>query len=172
MVLIQDNGDHQAFAELYDRYANRLNAFFYRMLWGDGELSQDCVHDVFAKIIQKPERFNPDYDFEPWLFKVAANMCKNIYRKRAFEKAYKEHERNTSSGTEELDDEATDTIVLTDAIHSLLDTMGEERKLIFLLRYQQELSIKELSEMLEVSEGTIKSRLFYTREKIRKTLNY
>ncbi|MEM6831454.1 MAG: RNA polymerase sigma factor [Bacteroidota bacterium] len=170
MVLVKRR-DHHAFSTLYKRYANRLNAFFFRMLWSDRELSEDFVHDLFARIISKPELYNEAYEVKPWLFRIAANMCKNAYRKRRLEEAFRAanewEEASASPGMEKMDE-----VILTDQIYAVLDGMEEERKTLFLLRYQQELSIEAISKMLKLSEGTVKSRLFYTREKIKATLKY
>lgn len=170
MVLVQRR-DHQAFSILYNRYADRLNAFFFRMLWANRAMAEDFVHDLFSKIINKPELYNSQYQVKPWLFRIASNMCKNAYRKRDFEEAYREH-HGLEESYEESYDSDMDHVVLTDQIHALLDQMEEERKMIFLLRYQQELPIQTIAEMLDLSEGTIKSRLFYTKEKLRTSLNY
>ena len=170
MVLVKRR-DHQAFSILYNRYADRLNAFFFRMLWADREMSEDFVHDLFSKVINKPELYDEAYEVKPWLFRIAANMCKNAYRKRSFEQAYQSAHLQEEV-FEARSEEKVDELILTDQIHDLLDKMDEERKAIFLLRYQQELTIDVIAEMLEISEGTVKSRLFYTREKIRATLKY
>ncbi|WP_420317061.1 RNA polymerase sigma factor [Ekhidna sp.] len=170
MVLIKKR-DNQAFSILYSRYADRLCAFFYRMLWADREMAEDFVHDLFSKIINKPDQYNEAYPLKPWLFRIASNMCKNAYRKKNFENAYREMYQEETS-YEESHDLSLDEVVLTDQVHELLDQMEEERKLIFLLRYQQELPIQTIAEMLDISEGTIKSRLFYTREKIKTSLKY
>ncbi len=170
MILLQSKGDHRAFTVLYDRYGKRLNAFFFRMLWQDDELAQDHVQELFTKIIQRPELYDSQYDFEPWIFQVAANMCKNAYRKKSFQEAY-EHtvEMEVSRPTVE---EELDNIVLTNQIHSILDAMEEDRRMIFLMRYQQDLSIADIAKVLDLPHGTIKSKLHYTRERIRKSLNY
>jgi len=170
MVLVKSK-NHQAFSIIYKRYADRLNAFFFRMLWADREMSEDFVHDLFSKIINKPDLYDENYMVKPWLFRIAANMCKNAYRKRDFEVAFREQH-----GLEDVfyarHDEKLDEVILTDQVHQLLDKMEEERKMVFLLRYQQELPIETIASMLEISEGTVKSRLYYTREKLRATLKY
>lgn len=170
MVLVKSK-NHQAFSVLYKRYADRLNAFFFRMLWADREMSEDYVHDLFSKIISKPELYDSSYPFKPWLFRIAANMCKNAYRKRDFEQAFREN-NNLEEVYETRSEERMDEVILTDQVHQLLDKMDEKRKIIFLLRYQQELPIETIAGMLELSEGTVKSRLFYIREKLRATLKY
>ncbi len=169
MVLVQRK-DHRAFSELYDRYSSRLNAFFFRMLWSDSEMARDYVQELFTKLIHKPELFDAAYDFEPWVFRIASNMCKNAYRKAAFEQAHREEQQKIGPSHAKLDIGSMDTLAMTNQIHLMLDKMDEDRRTIFLLRYQQDLSIKEIAEMMAISEGTVKSKLFYTREKIKKSL--
>jgi len=162
MALLQ-RGDHRAFAHLYDRYAPRLKAFFVRMLWADQELAEDQVHDLFAKIIDRPELFKEGYLFKSWVFQVASNMCKNAYRKRAFEQAY--HAQLTRDGIgfasveKQLDEEIQMTLLV-----SALEKMDEDLMALFLLRYQQDLSTAELARIFDVPEGTIKSRLYQVRK--------
>ena len=170
MILVKDK-NHQAFSILYKRYADRLNAFFYRMLWSDREMSEDFVHDLFSKIIKNPGLYDSSYQVKPWLFRIAANMCKNAYRKRDFERAYQE-QHQVDDVFNQRSEEKIDEVFLTDQVHQMLDEMDDERKMIFLLRYQQELPIDTIASMLNMSAGTIKSRLFYTREKLKAMLKY
>ncbi|UZR96108.1 RNA polymerase sigma factor [Chondrinema litorale] len=164
MQLVQQ-GDSQAFSIIYDRYAHRIKAFFYRMLWADDAKAEDYVHDLFARIIERPELYQSGYPLLPWLFRIASNMCKNAYRKRQFEVEYlqqiEKNKMQLSAVEQKMDEE-----ILLDKLHQVLKKLGEDKQELFLLRYQQQLSTKELASIYVTSEGTIKSRLFY----IRKTL--
>ena len=168
MVLVKRK-NHQAFSILYQRYADRLNAFFFRMLWSDREMSEDYVHDLFSKVINKPELYDESYKVKPWLFQIATNMCKNAYRKRAFEVAFR-GQHTVEEGYQARSEEKVNEVILTDQVHQLLDKMEEERKMLFLLRYQQELPIETIAAMMELSEGTVKSRLFYTRREAKSNI--
>jgi len=162
MILIQD-GDHRAFENLYERYAHRLNGFFYKMLWSDREMAEDKVHDLFTRIIDRPELYKLDYDVKPWLFRIASNMCKNAYRKRSFENGYREQleeEKIFISPIERKIDENIQSGMLNEA----LDKLDEDRRTMFLLRYQQDLSLKEIAAIFDLPEGTIKSRIFYIKK--------
>jgi RNA polymerase sigma-70 factor (ECF subfamily) len=162
MILIQD-GDHRAFESLYERYANRLNGFFRKMLWSDQEMAEDNVHDLFTRIINRPELYKQGYDVKPWLFRIASNMCKNAYRKRGFEDAYRqqleEYQITIPSVERKIDEE-----IQTEMLHKALDQLDEDRRTIFLLRYQQDLSLKEIATIFDLPEGTIKSRIFYIKK--------
>ena len=168
MVLVK-KGDHRAFSVLYDRYSGRMKAFFLRMLWQEEELAEDQVHDLFAKLIERPELFKEGFAFEPWIFRIAINMCKNMYRKRQFEQEYLSHLK--SEGIElSTVDQKLDMEVKKDALARALELLDEERKELFLLRYQQEMSIKDLAVHFDTSEGTIKSRLFYIKKSLTEVL--
>ena len=138
------------------------------MLWQDEEKAQDFMQDLFTKIVEKPKSFDIKRNFKTWMFSVANNMCKNEYRKQAVRK-------NTSYNLDESY-QIKDTAM--NAMDSLQDTqfsekltvelakLDEKQKSTFVMRYFQDLSIKEIAETLECSEGTIKSRLFYTLKKL------
>ena len=75
-------GNTAAFELLYDRYSNRMHAFFRRMLGNDSELANDFLQELFMKIIEKPKAFDVERRFSTWIYTVASNMCKNEYRRR------------------------------------------------------------------------------------------
>ena len=170
MVLVQ-NGDHRAFSVIYDRYAGRIKAFFLRMLWQEEALAEDQVHDLFAKLIEKPEFFKQGFAFEPWIFRIAINMCKHMYRKRQFEREYLAHLESEGIELSTID-QKIDLEVKRDALSRALDQLDEDKRELFLLRFQQEMSINQLAAHYEVSEGTIKSRLFYIKKGLTETLMY
>lgn len=160
--------DTLAFSELYDRYNGLLVNYFYKMLWQDKEKAQDFMQDLFAKIIEKPHLFDLKRNFKTWVFSVANNMCKNEYRKQSIR-------HNTSYDIEEgiqIKDTAMDAMdslqdsQFSEKLKLELDQLDEKQKSAFVMRYFQELSIKEIAETLNISEGTVKSRLFYTLKKL------
>ena len=156
-------GDDRAFSELYDRYSKPLYHYFLRLLWRNDELAEDLVQDLFVKIIKKPELFDSSRSFKTWIYVVATNMCKNEYRK-------KEVRRNVSSGLDKhysLFDASTNVLdevqhsFFKDAFEIGLNDLDEKHRTVFTLRHMEGLAIKEIAEILNTSEGTVKSRLFY-----------
>jgi RNA polymerase sigma-70 factor (ECF subfamily) len=155
-------GDQRAFDELYKRFYGQLLGYFKNMLWGDREKAEDMVHDIFAKIIKNPDYFDSDRSFRTWLFSVASNMCKNEYKKQAVRK-------NTSTGVEDYRSISSSTNVLAEvqdiqfqqAFEENLAKMDEKHREVFALRHLEGLSMKEIAEVMEINEGTVKSRLFY-----------
>lgn len=156
-------GDKRAFDQIYQRYSGPLLGYFMRMLWKDREKAEDFVHDIFAKIIRKPELFDPTRSFKTWIYSVANNMCKNEYKKQEVRKntsngldesyAVKDHNANVMS--EVFDNQ------FKDELEKSLEDLDLKHSEVFKLRHIEGLSIKEIAEVLEISDGTVKSRLFY-----------
>jgi len=159
--------DKPAFGILYDRYSRRLLSYFMRMLWNNRELSEDCLQDLFLKIAKQPELFDTTRLFKPWVYTVANNICKMEYRKAGRKGPsvsidFIPELRATDPGiTERIDKRA-----FTAKLKEVLTTINEPHRSTFVLRYFEELSLKEISVIHNCSEGTVKSRLFYTLRKI------
>jgi RNA polymerase sigma-70 factor (ECF subfamily) len=151
-----------AFNEIYKRYSKRLLYYFYRMLGNSEEMAQDFLQDIFYKLIDKPHLYNPDQRFSTWIFSIAHNMCKNEYRRRAV--------RNSLISSEDMnayhchDEDTADLTTVVNLIYAELDNLGESHKTAFILRYKDGLHVKEIGEILNLPEGTVKSRLFYARQ--------
>lgn len=163
------NGNHKAFEEIYKRYARCMLHFFYRHLYQDKDKAQDFLQDLFMKVIEKADGYKPDKKFKIWLYTIANNMCKNEYR------------RNEVRGHKVIDFDfgvIIDDHVALNVQHKFdrnlfnkmltdeLKAMDEVQSLTFSLRYLEHLSVKEISEIMECAEGTVKSRLFYTLKRL------
>lgn len=163
LVIALAGGDQRAFDALYQRYANPLVGYFMRMLWRDREKAEDFVHDLFTKIIHRPELFDTTRSFKTWVYSVACNMCKNEYKKQEIRK-------NTSNGLDSSYPVSDPNKNTESEVHHQLFKQAFDQKItqldlkhreVFELRHFDGLSIKEIAEVMEINEGTIKSRLFY-----------
>lgn len=164
-------GDSKAFAELYDRYASWLMRYFYRMLWKDKELAEDQVQDFFTKLAANPEIFDGRRSFKTWTFSVANNMCKNHYRHAAIvDKKSPEITAEIEVSTISRSDDEMDKSTFLQRLEDELLLLDDDRRSTFILRFFDELSIKEIAIALDCSEGTIKSRIFYTLQHLNKKL--
>ena len=165
--------DEKAFSVLYDRYSKMALNFFFKMLWKDREKSEDFMQDLFMKIIQKPELYNSARPFKTWLFSVANNMCKNEYRK-AEVRAKAAPEIFATQNNSELNkgEKSTDKKLFMNELNIELENMDQAKRSIFIMRFKHGFSIKEISQVLECSEGTVKSRIFYTVKKLNEKLKH
>jgi RNA polymerase sigma-70 factor (ECF subfamily) len=166
------NGDSGYIKEIYNRYNKKLLYYFYRMLGGDEEKSQDFLQDVFLKIIENPEKFNQSMKFSTWIFTIASNLCKNEYRRLKVrentrtESNLDHHEHsNPVDILQKMDQEELEKVIQLE-----LRNMEPEQRSTFLLRFQENLSIKEISQILNCAPGTVKSRIFYISKKLNNRL--
>ena len=172
LMVSVSKGDKRAFDEIYHRYSGPLLGYFMRMLWKDREKAEDFVHDIFAKIVRKPELFDPTRKFKTWVYSVANNMCKNEYKRQ-------EVRKNTSNG---LDSSYAVSDTNANVLHEVqdmqfkeafdesLDALDQKHSEVFKLRHIDGLSIKEIAEVLEISDGTVKSRIFYASKYLAQSL--
>jgi RNA polymerase sigma-70 factor (ECF subfamily) len=167
MIAIQQ-GETAAFDELYNRYQKRLLYYFYRMLGNSNEKAGDFLQDIFIKIIERPDQFDSSRKFCTWLFSVAHNMCKNEYRRLSVRK-------NVALDMEmdchrAFDNQEEENRQRAEAIFNEINDLGETEKTAFLLYYREDFSVRDIGLVLNLPEGTVKSKLFYTRKKISEKL--
>lgn len=167
-LLVQ--GRDAALTELYGRYSKAMLYYFFRMLGHDKEKAQDFLQDLFLKLIEKPALFDPKRKFSTWLYTVAHNMCKNEYRKREVRKVMQSGSEVDADNGQRPDNDLHEKM-FTEALYKELDTLDEDRKTAFLLKYREGFSIEEISKVIECKPGTVKSRLFYTNKHLAERLS-
>ena len=153
------NGSHQAFGEIYQRYAQRLLYFMYRMLQQDEALAQDKLHDVFARIVERPSLFDNSRNFKSWIFTVAANECRKHYR---VHQTIELDESINLCENELLVFDKMEQSSFRTALYQELSNLSYEHRCVFVLRYQEKLSIKEIGQIMDCPAGTVKSRIYYS----------
>jgi RNA polymerase sigma-70 factor (ECF subfamily) len=158
-------GDTGAFNELYVRYNKRLLYFFYRMLGNSNEKARDFLQDIFVKIIERPELFDSNRKFSTWIFSVAHNMCKNEYRRMSVRNIMVSNDR-IDQFAEVSDDRLCNNQITADQIYTEIDNLGDTEKTVFILYYREDFTLQEIGKVLSLPEGTVKSKLFYTRKKL------
>lgn len=171
LVIALAGGDKRAFDLLYERYAAALLSYFTRMLWNDREKAEDFIHDLFTKLIHRPELFDTTRSFKTWIYSVANNMCKNEYKKQELRKTsvqpIPEFALVSSFGQTENE---VDQQLLTEAFDTALAHIDAKHKEVFEMRHLDGFSIKEIAATLAINEGTVKSRLFYATKQLAKLL--
>ncbi|NJX14000.1 sigma-70 family RNA polymerase sigma factor [Tamlana crocina] len=172
LIELINKGNEKAFNEIYRRYSKRLYYFFFKKLYQDHNKAEDFLQDLFLKLIEKANYFDKTKLFSTWFYTIAYNMCKNEYR-------LNEKQNLVKNGILVKPDVVVysnvenkyDTAIFNRYLQNELAKIDENHRLAFLMRYQDNLSIKMISEIMGCSEGTVKSRLFYTIKKLSKQLN-
>lgn len=164
-------GDELAFDQLYQRYSGKLLQYFYRMLNYEEARAQDLLQDLFIRLVEKPHLFDPKRRFSTWVFAVASNLVKNEYRSRQV-RAIMTYPEDMShlDAVEEVMEEALNLRQFGHCLDAELQQLSDTHREVFLLRYQEGMSIREISEVMTCSEGTVKSRLFYALKNLAQRL--
>ncbi len=154
--------NERAFAELYDRYSPRMYRFFFRMLWQDAGKAEDFTQEIFLKIIEKPHLFDPERNFRTWLYTLATNLCKNEYRRRSLpETNWEEPDAWDDPMPEKMDKE-----LFEQQLRLSISQLSEAQRQCFVLRYQEEMPVAEIAEIVGCPEGTVKSRLHHALRQV------
>jgi len=165
-------GNTTAFEVIYKRYSKPILHYFYRMFNGNTDHAQDFLQELFYKIVDKKDSFNPNQKFSSWIYSIAANMCKNEYRRINNKRmAYDNLQILINPGEDGLSENRLHTKIMADKIWNEIADISDLHKSVFILRFQNGYSLKEIAEIMKCSEGTVKSRLFYTVKKISKKLS-
>ena len=162
-------GSDSAFDELYRRYARRLNGFFFCQLGGDEERAADAVQDVMLRLYEARGHYKVGESVATWVFAMAYNLCKNQYR-------HLEHEQNylalldAEPITESRVEVQMDRQQLEEALQQVLSSLAPPLRMLFSLRYEEDLTVPQIAKIQELPEGTVKSRLHKTMTIIRNKL--
>ena len=162
MALLKTN-KQDGFEELYNRYGQKLFSYFFRMLWKDKELAEDFTQELFLKVINNVHSFSLEKNFSTWLYSIANNMCKNEYRKQ--EVRIRHSANAVKPPAVELIN--PDWKKFKEAVFGCINELPDDKKSLYLLRFQDNLPIQEISEILNVPEGTVKSRVFYLLKELK-----
>jgi RNA polymerase sigma-70 factor (ECF subfamily) len=169
MQLLSTRLCNLALTEIHERYSKKVLGFFIRMTKGNVEKSQDLVQDLFLRILEKNHLFDPTKKFYTWMFTIASNMVKSSYSEKnhsGIEEGSKEFNFHHHFSENRLDKE-----VFHQLLSLAIEQLENHHSMVFVLRYMEELSIKEIAEIIEQPEGTVKSRLFYATKKVTQKLN-
>ena len=184
MWRVQTHDDPQAFAQLMARWEGPIQRLCTRML-GDEHKAEDATQEAFARIYAKRKEFQHGSKFSTFLWRVATNLCLDELRrvKRRKEIAILPHTVDSSETEvwEELPADAPgpDRLTVADeqaaAIRRAVNALPEHYRSVIILRHYQDLKFREIADVLEVPEGTVKSRmaeaLSLLNQSLKKTLS-
>ncbi len=153
-------GDSNAFGELFRRHRDRMWAVATRVL-GDRDKAADCVQEAFIAAFRHAGSFRGDAAVTTWLHRITVNACMDRVR-RDRHVLRRAGDLADIDLPDERDDHASTEAVLD--VREALAALPEAQRLALVLVDLQGLSIAEAAAVLEVAEGTVKSRCFRGRE--------
>lgn len=152
---------------LYDRYTNKVYAKCMSML-RDQELAEDATQEIFVKILLSLSKFNGKSKFSTWLYSITYNYCIDQIRKEKNENFV---QVNDFSRIDKVDEDMYDSEIKETNVFRLkevMDKMNAEDKCILLMKYQDELSIKDICNILDKTESAVKMKILRAKEKFLK----
>jgi len=171
----QKNNTEDAFNILVRRYKNPLTNFVFRFL-GDYESCADVVQETMIKVYRYKDAYNTVAKFSTWVYTIAGNLARTEYRRQRRQNIFSISDYGEEHQTYDLPDEtyrpdvATDSGIKDEIIQKALLKVKETYREAVILRDIQGLSYEEISEILGVNEGTVKSRINRGRAQLQKLL--
>ncbi len=162
LVLQYRSGNEKAFGLLVNRYHTKLCKYSYGYTH-DIEASKDIVQDSWHIITKKIHGLKNPNLFGSWAFRIVTRRTLNYIQKEKRELVKLQAYYDTTNGIEDLGNKGLNIKRMLQAIQSLT----KDQQVVIRLFYTENYSLKEISTILHISLGTVKSRLFHAREKLK-----
>ena len=163
--------NQQAFTVLYKRYDPILLKFCTRMLNGDVSLAADIVDEALFEVWKVASKFAGKSKPSTWIHSIARNKLVDYLRKNSDSKIDKELlHASMDVSSPSAEDEMMGSQQQRSVVRHM-DKLSPDHKEVLLLAYFKELSVKEMAVTLNISDNTVKTRLFYARQRFKKILS-
>ncbi|MFT4625990.1 MAG: RNA polymerase sigma-70 factor (ECF subfamily) [Myxococcota bacterium] len=170
-------GDRHAYSEIVRRYQDRVFSQCLRWI-GERQVAEEVAQDVFIALFRSLPKFRGDARLSTWIFRVVVNHCKNrrLYRRRRQHGKHEPLEGQRPDDPDAPKRQIADDSPGADAgihrseaeelVHTALAHLDDEQRQIVILRDVQDLSYQEISEILGLPRGTVKSRIHRARAQL------
>lgn len=172
LILKANMGDTKAFEVIVRNYHHFGYAVAFKILYNE-EDAKDIVQECFIRIWKHLYEYDKQVKFTTWMYKIVVNLCfdklNSHKRRKNIFKNYDDTSADNVPGGIDLEKELTNK-ELAAMIKHFSNGLSEKQKTIFILRDMEDLSVKEISEIMNISSGSVKTNLFYARQNIRKKI--
>jgi RNA polymerase sigma-70 factor, ECF subfamily len=170
-------GDQDAFAEVIELYKDKVFQICFRML-GNRHEAEDISQEAFIRAYVNIHTFNQKRKFSTWLYRIATNLCIDRIRKKKPDYYLDAEVKGTEGLTMysqvaaegQLPEEEVEEMELQAEIQRQILKLPDKYRSVIVLKYIEELSLQEISEILDLPLGTVKTRIHRGREALRKQL--
>ncbi|GAK04540.1 RNA polymerase sigma factor SigW [Geomicrobium sp. JCM 19037] len=170
-------GDPEAFAQIVEAYKDKVYQIAYRMV-GNAQEAQDVAQEAFIRAYTNIDRYDTNRKFSTWLFRIATNLSIDKLRKKKPDYSLDAEVSGTEgldgysqlAATDALPDEQVVTLEWQASIQEEINALPPKYRAAIILKYMEDLSLQEMSEILDLPVGTIKTHVHRGREALRKRL--
>jgi len=165
--------DSMYFTVLYRRYAGKVFAKCISMLADEGQ-ARDATQDIFIKVLLNLARFTEQSSFSTWVYSITYNYCIDLIRKKKkMPLIFSEDVGKVSQGVEDMDD-IPDSVLLEmeqNRLEKVFEHLPPGDKAILLMKYIDDMSIKEIGTALNKTESAIKMQIMRAKQKSQSIYN-
>lgn len=170
-------GDRNAYGEVVELYKDKVFQLCYRML-GNRHEAEDIAQEAFIRAYVNIHSFNLNKKFSSWIYRIATNLCIDRIRKKKPD-YFLDAEVPGTEGLTMYSQIASDSALPEDELESLelqetvqkeISKLPDKYRSVIVLKYIEELSLNEISEILDLPLGTVKTRIHRGREALRQQL--
>lgn len=167
------NGDLNAFRVLVEKHQKYAFQIAFRILRSHPD-AEDVSQEAFVRVYQSIKNFRHEAKFSTYLYRTVVNLSLNVLRRKGRERI---SENPVGDGeqqnTEELaEDPKIELIDIGDHLHRAIQRLSKKQQAVLVLRHYEGMSTREVSEILQCSEGTVKQQLHRAMLKLQKYLDY
>ena len=170
LILQLQEGSLNALGDLYDRHQHMV----YRTalsVTGDPAAAADLLQDVFLRMHRFADRIDPERPLEPWLYRTTTNLTYTwVKRHKRFLRPLIDMAEWVSSGKKQSPSHLVEKNEEWEVIHKAISRLPLVQRMVVVLYYINDLTLQEISEVLDVPVGTIKSRLYYGRQVLKRNI--
>lgn len=154
--------DVSAFSKLYDRYSDKVYGRCLQF-FQDKEKAKDATQEIFIKVLYQLHTIKEEDYFSTWLYTVTYRYCVDKFReeKKHF---FAEEEKAVNVYYEEQEEVFED--IYSDILEEGLQKLDKEERTIIMMKYVDEMSVKQISEVLGLGSSAVKMRLKRSRDKL------
>ena len=163
------SGDPKAFHELVKLHDERVMILAYQLTRNQQD-AEDLYQEVFLKAYKNIRNFRFESQFYTWLYRITVNTSYNYKRKQARLNLYEpdaEKESGHLTWIADPGDNSTSGQEIMAAVKTAMIVLPQKQRTVFILKHLENLKIKDIARILNISEGTVKRYLFRAMEKLR-----
>lgn len=167
VVLRVQAGDRAAFHELVEQYQRRLTYYVHRLV-GDVEQAHDLLQEIWLEAFRRLGRLESPAAFRVWIYRVAHHRAVKHLRRKTVEARAREQIAGTFD--EETADDEQELLENVELVHHAMAQLSFEHREALTLRFLEDMTIAEIAQVADCSEGTAKSRLHYAKAAMRQII--
>lgn len=163
-------GDLGALGELYELHRGRMYRTALAITY-DPAAAEDILHETFLKLYTHAEHIDASLPLAPWLYRVTVNLsCSWCTRRERYRRSLEDVIDKLISPLRQSPEPATEHNEMRRKVQEAIDSLCFNQRVVVVFHYLNDMSVKEIADVLDCPVGTVKSRLYYAREALRERL--